>query len=693
MYAESFSNDFNSNVLTFPVEIRYHILAKLKDKCNEDKMCRGVEITDITPVDSEPKLLHPWAADELTPGFDNDDYIDYKKSSSLFVDDLSELKAPSLNLEEMESYVRVEFKSPIGLESLKDFPEGFINTPGSEYFMPYIVLLTAGPFGTESAKANVSVIGQDPYGFDVAVKKTKNRDDFAKMNLHDYGADPVYQTNSCNVFSTATSWLRHAQNLIFYKSNNSLGDIFTPMGIQDIFAASSLQRSVPVKTWWDLWVSLPPIAMSTFYNRINVNDTDRGRVPFYEEGSLISQPKTVDPYQNDPAVFEVGWPFFAMPDTENIAAGAYPGNAAITPNDVSQNSLSTGEFIQKLSPTQNNSLEGDPTIKDPSNVNYYFSEIVDIRNINPTKQYPVVSYPVGTMIYGGAGFTVGQVWKHDSSRLTEYGMVQLSSDSMPSIISLVGNIGGNVEDIQKYYNWVSDKVIDWYQNTIFDNNFSAQFVVFSKQTSGGCKDYPCSNPDGFIDNTNCPTSDPLCNCPCQELRPDKIVKVKDRFTGQMIPALTADFGPEPSSLELAELKEKTKECTLIKRVLGEEWLGCVWEDPTSPYNCSCPCIGTRFYDYMKYNRTQSTFWSTPLETPLYRNAQMVLLMSNKLKITVPGDLAIKSGQIIEIDGTVGEIKKRYNGKWLVMEIEHLMGTSSHVMNLILVRDSNSNTNS
>jgi hypothetical protein len=300
--------------------------------------------------------------------------------------------------------------------------------------------------------------------------------------------------------------------------------------------------------------------MSSFYNRIDVEQSDRGNVPFYEEGSLIPQPKVVYPEVVEgygQGGFFQGWPIFLMPDTENIASGAYPGNAVIVPNDVSENSLVTGEFITKLSPNnQVISSDGEPTLKDPSNVNYYFSEIVDIRNINPTKQYPVVSYPVGTMIYGGAGFTVGQVWKHDSSRLTEYGIVQLSSDSMPSIISLVGNIGGNVEDIQKYYNWVSDKVIDWYQNTIFDNNFSAQFVVFSKQTSGGCKDYPCSNPDGFIDNTNCPTSDPLCNCPCQELRPDKIVKVKDRFTGQMIPALTADFGPEPSSLELAELKEK-----------------------------------------------------------------------------------------------------------------------------------------
>jgi hypothetical protein len=436
--------------------------------------------------------------------------------------------------------------------------------------------------------------------------------------------------------------------------------------------------------------------MVAYYNRTNVDESTRGTVPFYEEGAIAGQPKTVWP-SSDIGNYE-GWPIFITPSSENIVSGAYPGNAAIVPNQAgSDEQLVTGQFEVKLSPNEQvTTADGEPErylSNDPSNVNYYFADFPNVRNIDNNKQYPVISYPIGTMIYGGAGFTAGQVWKYDSSRMTEYGIVQLNSDSMPSIISLMGTLGANIQDIQKYYNWVSDKLIDWYQNTIFDNNFAAQFVVFSKQTTSSCKDYPCANPSGFADNSNCPADDPLCNCPCQELRPDKIKFVKDRFTGIMTPAATADFGPEPSSIELRKLKEETNECSLIKSVLGEEWLGCVWDDPESPYNCNCPCIGEKFYDYMKYNQLYSTFWSTPLETPLYRNAQMNLLLANKMSIIVTGDLNVKPGQLIFLDSMIKESssdkQKRMYGKWLVYKIERTFLSKNHMMKLYLCRDSSS----
>ena len=37
--------------------------------------------------------------------------------------------------------------------------------------------------------------------------------------------------------------------------------------------------------------------------------------------------------------------------------------------------------------------------------------------------------------------------------------------------------------------------------------------------------YKCANPDGPVDNTLCPESDPHCNCPCKELQPrDAFIK-------------------------------------------------------------------------------------------------------------------------------------------------------------------------
>lgn len=677
MYFESFSNDKNSSILNNP-SIGY-INNALSGNCpNTDPQC--ISITSVTAEGDGPQLYHPWGGELLEADFDNNDYNDYKSSACLFDDNLSNKTPPALQLEGLESYVRIEFRTPIGLETLSSFPEGFINTPGSEYFLPYIVLLTAGPFGAEAAKANISVIGQDPYGFDVAVKKNKNKDDFASMDLFDSGADPVYETQSCQSFHTSSTWLRKSQNSVFYRPPDCDYDVFTPMGIQDIFSASSLERSAPVKSWWDLWFSLPPVATVTYYNRHAAEKA--GDVAFYKNGSVIGKPAV--------ASLSNGWPFYMQPDTESFTTGVYHSTAAITPNNqLSGDELVLGNFEQTKVP----GFISEPLlVDDPSNYVYKFADFPNVRDIDPNKNYAIISYPVGTMIYGGAGFTAGQVWKYDISRKTEYGLVQLSSDSMPSILALAGGKNANIEKVQKYYEWLNNKIVDWYQNTIFDNNFSAQFVVFSRQ-SKGCNEYKCMNPNGFVENSNCPPENPLCNCPCQDIRPDKITTVKDRFTGAMVPAATGSFGPEPSSLELRKLKDEISECTKIKEVLGEEWLGCVWDDPNSDYNCSCPCIGEKFYEYMKYNRTMATFWNTPLKTPLFRNAQMNLLTANKIMITVPGNFEVKSGQIINIVADVNSADKkstrRFSGKWLVYAISHVFTNGVHVMRLKLCRDSNS----
>jgi hypothetical protein len=402
-------------------------------------------------------------------------------------------------------------------------------------------------------------------------------------------------------------------------------------------------------------------------------------------------------------------------------------------------------------------MSGNPALilpRDPSNYVYRFAEFPHIVGIGPTqgtggeellgitsavqgKNYPVISYPIGTLIWGkflpggSAGVDVtfnleqhglsgeknykdyNVVHRWDISRKTQYGLVSLSSDSMPSLLSLIGGVGGQVEEIQEYQRWVSNKLIDWFQNTIFDNNFAGQFVVLSKQ-GGSCKGYPCMNPEGFPGIEGCPANDPLCNCPCQGasgvegklmssyirlgstgmpleavLRPDLMDIVPSRFFGGATFAPTGSYGPEPSSLELEILEKQLSECELIKQNLGEEWLGCVWDKPDSPYNCSCPKIGRRFPDYMKYNRTYSTFWETPLAAPLLRTAQMALLNSNKISITVPGDLDVKAGQIINIQG-LNVTNKRFRGKWLVTTINRFFNRAYHMMTLTLSREGTPN---
>jgi hypothetical protein len=451
--------------------------------------------------------------------------------------------------------------------------------------------------------------------------------------------------------------------------------IFAPSGIMDIFSSAAIERSIPAKSWWDMWCSLPPTAVSIYYNRHDITGTAKG-IAFYKSNSLFAEPKTIN--------VDGGWTIFLHPDTESIATGVVPFDASIVEVEgASIDTVTSGNFIDTITP-----VDSDVLNDDPSNFTYKYSQYPSLIESITGITYSAPVYPIGTFIWN-ENVTKENIWKYDISKKTQYGIVQLSSDSMPSILNMINGVGGNAQEYQRYYDWMNHKMVDWFQNTIFDNNFSAQFAVLSRNR--GCEDYPCMNPKGFPGTDGCPATDPLCNCPCQEIRPDKIITVKDRVTGQTLPASLEDFGPEPSVLELKKLKEEINECALIKEVLGEEWLGCVWDDPESPYNCNCPCVGKKFYEYMKYNRTQATFWSTPLKTPLYRNAQMTLLMTNKLRIQVPGDFKIGPGIIIKIasDSELIDVKKkRYEGKWLVLEVEHYMKTNAHMMVLVLVRDSN-----
>jgi hypothetical protein len=280
---------------------------------------------------------------------------------------------------------------------------------------------------------------------------------------------------------------------------------------------------------------------------------------------------------------------------------------------------------------------------------------IDLRNRNTRedKDKPEQETTFYGNYYGAAIWNhpqipqeMSHVWKNDISGETEYGLV-----------------GPELEP----------------EDSTFDRNFAAQFMVISRQTpeNNPCKDYPCSNPEP-VDNSTCPDNDPICNCPCQELRPDK---------------MTVGFtGPEPTYAELRQLEQEIKECDLIENVLGEDWLGCVWGKPNDPLNCNCPCIGTKFLDYLKYSQTYCTFWQTPPERPLLRNAQMMQINANKIVISLNGDFTLRPGTKISLNlGT-----KRYSGTWLVQSIVHDIAKTKHYMDVVLIRDTeylNPNTRS
>ena len=755
MHFETFAGFTGSIGFTGNTIVSNIALRELSRNCDGCK----IRILDAKPS-SGVRLYHPWGADwkyEVDNGRESTNYdpdsfrfADYKRSSSFYS---GQREVPRMELESYESYVRVEFMTPIGLGTLKDFPEGFIDTYGSEYFLPYIVLATAGPFGSQSARTNISVIGQDPYGFDLAIKKIKNRDDFANMNLvYTDGASgfagPPSGINRklsnllANPFGTSSSWMRSNQNALFYKPNDGVSDVFTPNGIQDLFMAANLEKSVPAKTWWDLWISLPPTAISTYYNRWDVAGAFEGSleydlggdlppgvsyvgIGFYSNNSIVAEPYTwtglsgcCGGCQNDPP-----WPLFLQPDTEQIASGAIPSDVYVT--EPTERRPESGEIDFTLSEgsgyqgTNVSALTDDPMAYDFSKIE--FPHIRGISGVNDNtplpygiresvlqkvKYYSQVSYPIGTLIWGpdyepeylkdssgefvldedGNKIVKTGVEKYihmwDMSRKTQYGLVQLNSDSMPSLLTMIGGVGGDIETLQEYNKWVSKKLIDWFQNTIFDNNFAAQFVVLSRE-SDGCKDYPCMNPDGFPGMEGCSAGNPLCNCPCKDIRPDVVAQGLTGFAG-----LSGNLGKEPSSLEIKYWEKQISECNLIEKepCLGKDWLGCVWDDPYSTMNCNCPCIGKKFCNYLGINRTNATFWGTPLATPLFRTAQMTLFNSNKIKINVYGDITVRSGDVVLVNAYNQTGYSRFHGYWVVSSIEHSFIPERHSMTLTLSRE-------
>ena len=213
--------------------------------------------------------------------------------------------------------------------------------------------------------------------------------------------------------------------------------------------------------------------------------------------------------------------------------------------------------------------------------------------------------------------------------------------------------------------------------------------------------YPCANPEGPVDNSDCPEDEPLCNCPCQELIPTKEASsawwpwIFAGYGGGWLWGGGDEGGPaeEPTNEQIQEASEKIKECDYIESELGSSYLGCLWNDQSHPSSCDCPCRGENFGKYIEYTRTYATYWDTPKETPLWRNAQMFLINSQKAAIVLNGDLTLRPGQLIniqsEMPGSESEEtqNRRFGGRWLVTDINHVITGMNHKMLIGLSRDS------
>tara|TARA_Y100000296_G_C5134804_1_gene237590 strand:- start:133 stop:918 length:786 start_codon:yes stop_codon:yes gene_type:complete len=217
---------------------------------------------------------------------------------------------------------------------------------------------------------------------------------------------------------------------------------------------------------------------------------------------------------------------------------------------------------------------------------------------------------------------------------------------------------------------------------------------------GGVWDeYPCANPDGPVDNSDCPENDDLCNCPCQELKPDseeqleiinKELHGEDEEGNAIMWSVSPDDMKEPTQKEVIEAEESIKECDLIESVFGPDYLGCLWKDLKHPSSCNCPCVGEKFGEYLGLTRTYATFWDTEPNQVLIRNAQMSLIGSQKVHLEIMPDYTLRPGMCIYIKDPEAESRKekKFGGRWLVQSILHRIGATPIAASMLVtaIRD-------
>ena len=216
---------------------------------------------------------------------------------------------------------------------------------------------------------------------------------------------------------------------------------------------------------------------------------------------------------------------------------------------------------------------------------------------------------------------------------------------------------------------------------LFDSNWSAQFIVYSKgnNNSISCSTLGLERCSHEASAPRGSTYDPYVSC----------ISKNYPNTGASGASGTSSVDEnEPTYLELNELYKKTKECELLKQV-NPDYLGCIYTDPYNECSCDCPNQGSKFNEYLACIKTNSTFWSTPHETPLFRSAQMGQFTNESIAITVSGFTKnrLKLGQIIKIANAENNISRENSGKWMITSITYSFeGDTNFSMDLILNRD-------
>ena len=528
-------------------------------------------------------IMNPWGLNYYV-GWDEEAYV---RRHDIYAIDTETSKPSIIKSWELASYVRVEFESPINEGFLDDFPYGISKNAGDEYFAPYVLLINKMPFPGSSNK-QIYILGQDPYGFDIAVKNNASYDGSLVKDVELY-PDPHVQTPEDPFYTFHQPvW-----------GDNSPGSDVT---------GTDLERK-----------ELVDLSQPTFMSHANP------QFPIMGSSGYIW-------YSSDWYDFSFDWRHL----------GKLISGQVVEPHTwVIDDEQSDWEYGFGFRPSMLNVF--DPEFKE---------DWLYAFNQRWIFQHPTLKEE--------------DIWRLDQTGKSLYGIM-----TPPQKYDVTMPDGSKIQSQE-----------DWNP----DRNFAAQFAVVGIGGGGAsnCDDYICANPQGPISRSGCPTDEPWCNCPNQELIP------RDEETDAILEKPTED--------ELKNLLDDARHCNSISENLGDDWLGCIWSDPENPNSCSCPGVGENFHKYIEYLRTHSTYWSTPDYTPLYRNAQMNLIQSQRAKALVSGNLSLRPGDVIQIVNK-NALDSKYvensrAGNWLVESISHLIvNPNEHTMSLKLMRDgSNINPN-
>ena len=608
---------------------------------------------------------------------------------NVFVDDAENI--PSLEKEKISSFVRIEFINPIGLDRLSDFPSGFIRDAGSEYFLPYLVQLTDGPNGRQTIQNNAVVIGIDPYGFDVAVKKNKTKNTYS--DYKEWGnywwytpLNKLRLANKTKDIHDMSLWAEPAfENENTYFENNgeylyNIGEDFTEFdnysgiasqvfrGNTEAYRYGSFYPSLNVNTLYGIVseaiddIDDPkkyflPIANNTFIGRnVEITKTaDTETINYAKYGSYNLLGSHLH-YNNRRSWYDFAYPTKAHFDTiltnianyNNVGGDALKTKTLLKSNDIV--AFAGNDFVLNFqnSLALKNTSALQTFLSQNEITNLHVDDIFDIEQLNQLKGLTlnngilsdnIERYLNGDLLIYRPGLVTSDVWKYDIFGESEYGII--SPPTLPP------------------------------EYDLFDNNFAAQFVVFGKSSGSNiCKDLglKCLNPNGKVDNSNCENNDPYCNCPGKNLIPTEA---------------------EPSYKQLAIAFEETKECSLIEKYLGKDYLGCMLSDPENITSCNCPEQGEQYSIFLNTIRSNATFYATPPKTPLRRQAQMSLFNAQRAVMTIYPNDSLKIGDLITVARqTALDGKDTVNGKWMITGISRMFKSINiELMTVTLFRDS------